>query len=293
MTYSDPTIQTQAYEQVFVRNQEVILHTTIYPRANAETVILLHGGPGVPDPMSELALELNRKYQVINFEQRGTGASSNPNDDYSMASYISDIDAIASHFELNTFHLFGHSWGGLYAQIYAAAKPERLESLFLCSPSSGTNTTWQLCEREVMQFNQSATSGGEWMVMGWNSLLGMLGSDRAYQRLFYQVLKNYHQAYPDIEINREQLGGIKAKPVNKTRKAILAYPELSPIANPSFPVMIAYGSNDIYQESKEEVSKRFPTARAIEIEDAGHIPWLHQPLAFGELLDGFYGLVVR
>ena len=290
MTIHNSTIVTHDYDQVFIPNREVRLHTTIYPHASGETVIFLHGGPGVPDPMVEVALELNRSYQVIIFEQRGTGSSSNPGGDYSIASYISDIEAIAAHFELDTFHLFGHSWGGLYAQIYAEAKPERLKSLFLCSPSSGTNISWQRTEQEVMQFNKGATTWKEWLVLGWNSLLGLLGSDQAYQKVFYQVLQNYHQAYPDIDVNREQLMAIKAQPVNKTRKAILTYRALSPMPDPPFPVMITYGSDDIYGESRREVYQRFPTAGIMEVEGSGHIPWLHNPLVFGELLDEFYGI---
>ena len=47
-----------------------VLNATIYPLDNAETIILLHGGPGVPNEMVEVAKLLNKKYEVIYFEQR-------------------------------------------------------------------------------------------------------------------------------------------------------------------------------------------------------------------------------
>lgn len=276
-------------DQFFIPNGRVRLHVTVYPQADAETVILLHGGPGVPDPMSEVAFELNKQYRVVTFEQRGTGLSTNPEEDYSMAAYISDVDAIAKHFAISTFHLFGHSWGGLYAQIYAEERPECIKSLFLCSPSSGTNTLWQQTEKEVMQFNKRAAGFWNWMGMGWNSLLGLLGSDRAYRKIFFQVLTNYHQNFPDVHVNRMQLEAVHAKPINKSRAAIIAYKSLSIVQDPPFPILIAYGANDIYGESKQEVQKRYPTSTLVEINGAGHIPWLHNPMAFGQVLERFYG----
>ncbi len=56
------------------------------------------------------------------------------------------------------YHLLGHSWGGLYAQIYAQEFPEKVLSLFLSSPSSGTGYQWDETEDEVMDFNKSKTT---------------------------------------------------------------------------------------------------------------------------------------
>ncbi len=283
----------QPTEYLKVQNGEVTLNTTIYPKEHAETVILLHGGPGVPDPMTEVALELNNKFQVITFEQRGTGHSLNPNSEYAIADYVSDIDSIACHFNLESFHLFGHSWGGLYAQIYAEERPENIKSLFLCSPSSGTNSTWEKTEKEVMKYNKMNASWGEWMKMGWNSLLGMLGSDSAYQEVFFLVLKNYHKNYSDISINKEQLRTITADPVNITRKNIVSYKKLKPMTQSNFPIIVTYGDGDIYGESKNEVYTRYPTAEFHVIEDCGHIGWIHNPEKFGEILSAFYAIDTR
>lgn len=280
----------QQTEYLKIQNGEVVLNTTIYPKENAETVILLHGGPGVPDTMTEVALELNNKLQVITFEQRGTGQSLNPSSEYRISDYISDIDSIASHFNIESFHLFGHSWGGLYAQIYAEERPENIKSLFLCSPSSGTNSIWKKTEKEVMKYNKMNASWGEWMKMGWNSLLGMVGSDKAYQKVFFIVMKNYHKNYSDISINEAQLRTITADPVNITRKNIVSYKNLKPMTKSNFPIIVTYGDGDIYGESKKEVYKRYPKAEFHVIEDCGHIGWIHNPEKFGEILSDFYSI---
>ncbi|MAE84369.1 MAG: alpha/beta hydrolase [Flammeovirgaceae bacterium] len=285
ITISQPTTHS-------IQNGAVTLHTSIYPKQGAETIILLHGGPGVPDPMLDVVNTLKDKFQVVYFEQRGTGKSTNAEHSYTMEDYVGDVNTIAEYLDIEQFHLFGHSWGGLYAQIYANMHPGRLLSLCLCSPSSGTNKTWKQTEKEVMQFNKRTSTSDEWMQMGWLSLKGMMGSDKAYQQMFRLVMCNYHKNHPDIMVSEKQLTGVRARSVNKTRKELIKYPMLDTLNDPSFPVCVTYGEQDIYGESKQEVLDRYPTASTYLFENCGHIPWLHVPEEFKEALSVFYGMSV-
>lgn len=282
------SMNLEAQNTELIKNGETTLSLKIYSNENPETVILLHGGPGVPDDMLEVVEQLKDRYRVINFEQRGVGLSECNGCGYKMEDYISDIDAISEYLKIDSFHLFGHSWGGLYAQIYADARPEKIKSLFLCSPSSGTNETWKKTEKEVMQFNKENASKKEWASMGWNSLLGMFGSDKAYQKIFKLVLKNYHKDYSEVKIEDTFFKKIHSEPVNKTRKEIIKYKALPVLNNPKFPILITYGDNDIYGESKKELPRRYPSAKIETIEKCGHIPWFHNLAAFKKILNEFY-----
>ena len=276
-----------------IKNGNTTLNTKICSPEKEETIILLHGGPGVPDEMPEVVEYFCDKYRVIQFEQRGVGLSKCGDNSYKMESYISDIDTIAGELNLGMFHLFGHSWGGLYAQIYALKRMGKIKSLFLCSPGSGTNELWKKTEKEVLQFNKNSSNSIEWLRMGWNSLLGMLGSDSAYRKMFEQVLKNYHLGYGDVQVNRTSLKGVHAAPVNKTRKEIIKYKPLTVFLNPNIPVMITYGENDIYGESKNELIRRYPATEAKIIENCGHIPWKHNWKDFKTVLDWFYKILEK
>jgi len=291
MTSSSPKV-------VDIPNDKVTLHTTIHPSksgdesSSVESIILLHGGPGVPEEMNELADILTAKFQVINFQQRGTGESSNPSRDYSMEAYISDIDAIANHLGLTKFHLFGQSWGGLYAQIYAQAHPEKLYTLFLSSPSSGTNDLWKETEKEVLAYNQRNSTGWEFLKMGIYSLRGAFGSDRAYQSLFVLVLTAYHRNHaPEVVIDPSSFKPITANPINKTRPKIIEYEALPEIEETTpYRIMMTYGDADIYGPSREKSLARYPNATTEIIKDCGHIPWVHSPTRFETLLKSFYSL---
>lgn len=283
--------ETTQQQSLYISHANGSLHVLVHPKPEAETVILLHGGPGVPGDMPELSRMLKDQFQVIYFEQRGTGQSICRNQAYTMQDYIADIELIAQEFNLQQFHLFGHSWGGLYAQVYAEQHPGRIKSMYLCSPSSGTNKDWKQTEKEVMTFHKKNTSGSEWLNMGFNSLLGMFGSSKAYRKVFRQVIKNYTQGYKNNLPKASSdfnLDGVFTQPVNKTRKEIIGYHTLKPMPNTPFPVLITYGAHDIYGASKQQVFKRYPNAQHQTIEACGHLPWSNNPIAFEKIVRNFY-----
>jgi proline iminopeptidase len=265
------------------------LFSTIYPSPDKETVILLHGGPGVPDDFMQVTDILRDAFQIVTFHQRGTGKSPCESGDYSMTAYLSDIEAVRRFYKIDRFHLFGHSWGGLYAQIYSEEHADNLLSLFLSNPGSGTNTEWRQTEKEVMQFNKSKCTIWQWSQMAMNNLLGMLGSNQAYQRLFARVMKNYNDGYSVADYSSIDFSNLRAAPINKTRPEIIKHPLLKGLADPSFKVTITYGDQDIYQSSKDFVIHRYPTADVITIPNCGHLPWLHSPAKYEEVLTTHFG----
>jgi proline iminopeptidase len=265
------------------------LAVRFYPNPGRETVILLHGGPGVPDEMTEVREVLQPFMQVVSFDQRGTGPGRHRNCTYSLADYIDDILNIANEFKISRFCIFGHSWGGLYAQLFAAYHPDRVSKIFLCSPASGCGRDiWAMTEREVLAYNRERSTLPEWIGMGWNSLLGAMGCSPAVRRLFLQVIRNYNQGFDVPPPDPEKLRKVNAPPVNRTRREIKKHAPLQPFGETAYPVTITYGDADAYGRSREFVLQRFPFARVVIIPQCGHTPWKHNPTAFSEILKHFF-----
>lgn len=274
---------------LIVDSSKAKLFTVLHQKKNADTIIMLHGGPGVPMDFTPIIEVLSLKYQVISFDQRGTRRSPAKGATYSMDEYVDDIDAIAKYYAATEFHLFGHSWGGLYAQIYAERNQGKVLSLFLSSPSSGAGSVWKETEREVMLFNKRHSGFWRTLTMGIQSLFGMLGSDAAYQSLFKTVLNNYNTVFdPSFLASDQMVENVRAEPINKTRKRILEYTWLKDPVDYGFPIIVTYGEKDIYGDSKRYVTSRFPRATFIDIENAGHLAWRHNPEGFFRVLRGFY-----
>lgn len=280
---------TQSPEIIIIPSGNARLAVKFYAGPGSETVILLHGGPGVPDEMTEVRELLNERLQVITFDQRGTGSDKCEKCTFSLIEYISDINSIATFYNLEKFHLFGHSWGGLYAQVYAREFPNRITSLFLCSPASGTGKEiWTLTEKEVFQYNRNRSTNLEWMMMGINSLLALLGSNRAYRRLYKQVIINYHKGFGVEPPGPEKLARISSRAGNKTRRAIKQFPVLEIVETTNYPVIITFGQFDAYGESRNYTIERFPGAITSFIPDCGHTPWKHNFPEFKRILNDFY-----
>jgi|WetSurMetagenome_2_1015567.scaffolds.fasta_scaffold06333_7 proline iminopeptidase len=264
------------------------LTVRFYARQESETVILLHGGPGVPDEMTEVRDWFRQYFQVVSFDQRGIGKKAGEHCTFTMDDYIQDVSNIMDHFGIVSFHVFGHSWGGLYAQLYAHKHPERLLSLFLCSPASGTGKIWSQTEKEVFRYNYERSTFFEWIGMGFNTFLGMLGNKKAYRGLFRQIIINYHKGFCINPPDEEKLARINPKAGLETRKQIKKYPVTGIFGKTDFPVMITYGAFDAYGESKEFVYERFRYANRAIIPNAGHAAWKHNWSGFRNILYRFY-----
>ncbi|MCL4122724.1 UNVERIFIED_CONTAM: hypothetical protein GTU68_021723 [Idotea baltica] len=96
-------------------------------------VVVLHGGPGGGcSPMMRRYFDPN-KFRVILFDQRGCGRS-RPHasvQDNTTWHLVADIELIRSTLEIETWIIFGGSWGATLALIYAQAHPERAKHLVL------------------------------------------------------------------------------------------------------------------------------------------------------------------
>jgi proline iminopeptidase len=125
------------------------LHTIYYEQCgNPEgaPVVFLHGGPGggvIPDYRRYFDPEA---YRVVLFDQRGSGRST-PHaslEENTTWALVEDAEKLREHLGVDTWHVFGGSWGSTLALAYSETHPARARSLtlrgiFLCRP---TEISW-------------------------------------------------------------------------------------------------------------------------------------------------------
>ncbi len=124
-------------------------------RDDGEPLLLLHGGPGVPDSMQAATAPVLPRFRCISFDQRGTGASACRDGRYDLAAYLDDIEAIRTRTGVAAWHVLGHSCGGLLAQAYVSACPHRVSSLALVSSSLGVGSQWKRTKRESFRIEHA------------------------------------------------------------------------------------------------------------------------------------------
>ena len=96
-------------------------------------VVFFHGGPGGgTDPTHRRYFDPAR-YRIILFDQRGCGASRPHAEltDNTTWHLVKDAERIREKLGIDTWHVFGGSWGSTLALAYAVTHPDRVKSLTL------------------------------------------------------------------------------------------------------------------------------------------------------------------
>ena len=101
-----------------------------------EPLLLLAGGPANSHLTFHPAFSaLADEYEVIYVDYRGRGRSDHVAD-YRTITFeqdVADIEALRAALGLERLHLYGFSYGGMVAQAYALAHPDRVASLILAN----------------------------------------------------------------------------------------------------------------------------------------------------------------
>jgi len=140
---------------------------------NGKPVVFLHGGSGaglVPEYRQFFDPEA---YRIVLFDQRGSGqstphASLEANTTWHL---VADIEQLREHLAINTWQVFGGSWGSTLALAYAETHPGRvreliLRGIFLGRPNEahwsyqeGANAIFPDCWEEYVRLIPEAERG--------------------------------------------------------------------------------------------------------------------------------------
>lgn len=259
---------------------------------DGEPIVFLSGGPGMPDYLEEIA-KLVPGRRVVTYDQRGTGGSTVTDGDYSADAHIADLEQLREHLGGERLHLFGHSWGGMLAQLYATAHNDSVASLFLCSPTPGVGAEWVAMERDVMAYSKQRSSPGAFAMLGLRSLLGRIPrlGQRSLEKMYAQVWLNYQNPNSAVPAARSLLEGIGRQTTFATRASAVSLPTDhldSVLPQATFPFFVVFGENDIYGEHTQLVVDRYPNATVEFWPGCGHLAWLDDPARFESQLTSFY-----
>jgi proline iminopeptidase len=243
-----------------------------------QVVVVIHGGPGDSHQyLGPLPRELSSAGVLsVTYDQRGVSGSTAPKDGrYTLAAYVEDLDAIRRAVGAARVTLVGHSWGGLVAQAYAAAHPNRIAGLALVDAASpNLNSLIQgtiaflarlaALQREGLIPNPLPKDKGDSCVPSSDAELPVyLGNPREHP-----------PAWASAGVCRTSVS-------NATRKAVFSARVLQPVARAlrrvRVPVLVLFGSNDAFGRPFDlEPARLLAHAhpRVVEIHGAGHQPWI-------------------
>jgi proline iminopeptidase len=120
------------------------VHNIYYEQAgnpDGQPAVFLHGGPGGGIVPEYRRFHDPAAYRVVLFDQRGSGQST-PHaglEENTTWDLVSDIEKLRERLGIESWQVFGGSWGSTLALAYAQTHPERvrqlvLRGIFLCRP---------------------------------------------------------------------------------------------------------------------------------------------------------------
>ena len=211
------------------------------------------------------------QYRILSYDKRGHGLSDSPEGDYSLEDHLNDLTGLIDHVGMGEVAVIGVSVGGLIAQGFALAHPERLTALVLCdtAPKLGDAAAWTDRIAAVREFGMEAIS------------------QSVMERWFSADL--FKKAPDTLAGWRNQF--IRTDPDGYCRTcATLRDTDLSGVVGDiAAPTLVVCGAEDLSTppDLVRGTAGAIPKARFELIAGAGHIPSIEQPHKLAEIVARF------
>ncbi|MBU0674684.1 MAG: alpha/beta fold hydrolase [Proteobacteria bacterium] len=235
-----------------------------------KVIVMVHGNPTWSFFYRNLILLLKDRYRIIVPDHLGCGLSDKPRDyPYRLNNHVENLDRLLAHLKIDRHSMVVHDWGGAIGFGYAERYPERIESLMILNTAAFRSQRIpfriKICRIPFL---------GPILVRGLNGFVRAALMMAVTKRLPKKVRQGYLDPYDSwahrVAIQRfiEDIPLGAAHPSWKMLKKVEA--GLSQFRNR--PVLILWGGKDFCFNDHffKEWQKRFPEARCIYMENAGH-----------------------
>jgi proline iminopeptidase len=262
-------------------------------------ILICHpGGPGFSAlEFGDLA-GLWERFTLVMLNPRGTGGSDRPSDPraYQIDDYVADLDELRQHLGLERISLLGFSHGGIAAQAYAAAYPNRLIRLVLAStlPRFGPE------QEAAMKAGMDKRSGQPWFADAAAALEeeqdGEFRTDEQLGELVFREMPLYYARFGPAEAG--YLDAIRSDSINADALRVFneeifnTFDLRSKLPSITAPTLVINGDEDFIcgPVCAAEMSAAIRGSRQVIIGDSGHMTFVEQPEAFhtevGDFLEG-------
>ncbi|WP_186396484.1 alpha/beta fold hydrolase [Stappia sp. TSB10GB4] len=248
-------------------------------------LICLHGLRSYGRTFAGLAQTLADRFYVVAPDQRGRGETDwDPARNYFADQYAADLGALVDHLRAETFHVLGHSMGGINALTYALTHGQRFASLIL--EDSGPEADGSAgIERILKELKTTPLSfdGLDKARAFWRSIRPNV-TDAAIESRIAHSMK---AVGGKIVWRHDQLGIGKCR---IEQASVRPNPDLWPaLSGLACPVLVLRGANSDYLDPArvQRMCETNPRVVAQEIEGAGHYVHDDNPVSFNRAVGAF------
>lgn len=224
--------------------------------------LLFVAGLGQPaiawDP--DLIRQMAQQYQVITYDNRGTGLSDKPDVPYSISLFASDAVGLLDGLNVSRAHVFGVSMGGMIAQELGIHFASRIASLTLgCTTPGGRNAVQAPLESLKMLEGRAGMTPEEAAREGW-------------KLSFSDDFIRAHQAELERHMRRTLTHVTPRFAYERHFQATLTLRVFKQLKEITAPTLVVTGKDDILipAANSEILAREIPGAELHILDNAGH-----------------------
>ena len=264
---------------------------------DAVPIVLIAGGPGSPHNTFHLTHRpLTALGPVVYLDNRGRGRSRPGKGDrpYALEHDVADVEAVRRALGAGQIVVFGRSYGGMVAQAYALAHPQRVRALVLSNTLDGARAWREENIASVHAFLKNQYPE-RWERIVRMHERGILTSEDTLGVLFGPLNELYHYDLSNDSTFRSRMRGVREAEIpghstevyramigpdpDWTLDGTLAEVELLPrLAEVKVPTLVIAGRFDRIcpPSASLRIARAIPQSRLVVFERSGHRPELEE-----------------
>jgi 3-oxoadipate enol-lactonase len=217
---------------------------------------------------------LRREFDVISYDHRGVGASSNLNGPITIAQLAEDAAGLLEGLGIESAHVLGISMGGMVAQELALAHPEGVRTLTLGCTYCGGEGSSPTAPEVAQRLGQAMVSGDRERALRTafeaNVSEAMASDEQAWQR-FLAISERRAVAVPVIVAQMQ---------------ACLAHDTSARLSDLRAPTLVVHGDEDqmLAAENGRLIASLVPGAGLEILDGVGHLFFWERPERSAELV---------
>lgn len=258
-------------------------HRLVYEAAGkGKPIVILAGGPGLDAEYMRAVFDLAKDQgTAILFHQWGTGKS--PIDPKTAISEktinirtaVADLEALRKNLGVSKLTFVGHSWGGMLAQAFAAAHPERTGKLVLLDSGGpdrkfqeafSDNLRMRLTDEDLAEMNEASKIED--------------AEKRAVAQLVAMAPGYFYSRKTALKMKEGEFAKLRLNRL--VFQPLMKFYDVTPtLGKYKGPCSLIQGRQDpIDAATAFQIKALLPQTKLTWIEQCGHFPWIEQPAVF-------------
>jgi len=229
------------------------------------------------------------RFRLVYYDQRGRGRSADgvKPEEVGIRSEVEDLESLRRHFQLDSFALLGHSWGGVLAMEYATRYSDRVSHMILMNTAPASSADSLLMRQHMLDIRPADDREQmEALASTDRFQRGDLETEAEYYRLHFTVAlprsDHLELIIPRLRANFTEEGVRKARAIeDRLYEQTWSSPDydlLPALGELDIPTLVLHGERDFVPvEVATHIAEAMPRGHLVVLSGCGHFAYLEVP----------------